>query len=107
MLHPSCTFIQRVAGRSMEEVGIFDGDYIIVDRILVPIHGDVVVAIIENEFTVKLLHQRQGAIKLKAASAIYPDIVPKPGQTLEIMGVVTSSIRIHRDIRNVRTYRRK
>ena len=107
VLHPACTFFQRATGRSMEGVGIFDGDYLVVDRILEPVQGDVVVAVIENEFTVKLLHLRPGIMRLKAASPLYPDIIPKPGQTLEIRGVVTSSIRIHRDIRNVRTYRRK
>ena len=45
------------------------------------------------DFTVKQLYQRQGRIKLKAANPTFPDIVPKEGQTIEIWGVVTSSIK--------------
>jgi len=48
---------------------------------------------VDGEFTVKLLYQRAGRIKLKAANPTFPDITPKDAQTLEIWGVVTSSIK--------------
>ena len=72
----------------MTEVGIFDGDILVVDRAIKPRNTHIVVAIVDGEFTVKLLSQRVGRIKLKSANPTYPDITPKDGQTIEIWGVV-------------------
>jgi len=91
--HPQATFLLRVAGPSMREYGIDDGDMIVVDRALHPRHGSIVVAVIDSDFTVKVLHTASGSCKLRAGNPTYPDIVPKEGQTLEIWGVVTSCIK--------------
>lgn len=91
--HPQATFIIRVRGISMVEAGIFDGDLLVVNRALRPKHNCIVVAVIEGEYTVKYLYQRQGRVRLKAANPTYPDIVPREGQTLEIWGVVTAAIK--------------
>lgn len=91
--HPLTTFLWRVSGTSMIEAGIFDGDIIVVDRSLQARHGDVVVAQVDNDFTVKYLHQRAGRIKLVPANPTFPEMVPKEGQTLQIIGVVTSTIK--------------
>ena len=91
--HPQATFILRVAGPSMQEYGIDDGDLILVDRALQARHTSIVVAIVDGEFTVKALHQVNGIFKLKAGNPTYPDIVPKEGQSLEIWGVVKSCIK--------------
>ncbi|MBF5006819.1 LexA family protein [Diaphorobacter caeni] len=91
--HPQATFLLRVAGDSMKEAGIDDGDLIVVDKALTAAHGCIVVAIIDGEFTVKYLHQRFGCVKLRAANPTFPDIVPKDGQTIELWGVVTSCIK--------------
>lgn len=91
--HPQATFLLRVAGPSMREAGIDDGDTLVVDRAIKPRHGHVVVAVVDGEFTVKYLHQRAGRVKLKAANPTFPDIVPKDGQTVEVWGVVTSCIK--------------
>ena len=91
--HPQATYLIRVRGESMREAGIFDGDVVMVDRAIKPRHGQIVVAVVDGDFTIKQLHQRQGQVKLKAANPTFPDITPKDGQTLEIWGVVTSSIK--------------
>ena len=52
-----------------------------------------VIARIDADFTCKVLQIRNGQMKLKAANPTYPDIVPKEGQTVEIIGVVTALIR--------------
>lgn len=91
--HPQATYFLRVAGMSMKEYGIDEGDLIVVDRALQARHGCIVVAILDNEFTVKLLHQVNGTVRLKAGNRTYPDIVPKEGQTLEIWGVVTACVK--------------
>lgn len=91
--HPQATFMLRVAGSSMRDAGIDDGDTIIVDRAIKPQHGYIVVAVIDGDFTVKYLHQRAGRVRLKAANPTFPDIVPKDGQTIEVWGVVTTGIK--------------
>jgi DNA polymerase V len=91
--HPAATFFWRVRGTSMQGAGIADGDILIVNRALDPVHGDIVVAEIDNDFTVKYLHRRGGKVKLAAADPTFPDIVPREGQTLSICGVVTGAIK--------------
>jgi DNA polymerase V len=91
--HAQATYFLRASGHSMMEAGIFDNDILVVDRAIKPRHNHIVVAVVDGDFTVKQLHQRAGRIKLKAANPTHPDIVPKEGQTLEVWGVVTSSIK--------------
>lgn len=91
--HPQATYLLRVSGASMHDAGIDDGDILLVDKAIKPKHGDVVVAVVDGEFTVKTLYQRAGRLKLKAANPTFADIVPKDGQTVEVWGVVTSSIK--------------
>lgn len=91
--HPQATYLLRVAGTSMQDAGIGDGDTIVVDRAIKPRHGHVVVAVVDGEFTVKYLHQRAGRVRLKAANPTFPDIVPKEGQTIEVWGVVSACIK--------------
>lgn len=91
--HPLTTFLWRVSGTSMIEAGIFDGDILVVDRSLQARHGDVIVAQIDNDFTVKYLHKRNGIMKLVPANATFPDIVPRDGQIVTVIGVVTAVIK--------------
>ena len=46
-----------------------------------------------TDFTVKRLYQRAGRVKLRAANVTFPEIVPKEGQTIEVWGVVTATIK--------------
>lgn len=91
--HSQATYFLRASGHSMVEDGIFDNDILVVDRAIKPRHNHIVVAVVDGDFTVKRLYQRLGRIKLKAANPTFPDIVPKEGQTIEVWGVVTSSIK--------------
>ena len=86
--HRESTFFMRVAGHSMRELGIFDGDLLIVDRSVPAAHGSVIVAVVDGEFTVKqLLYTPQGKV-LRAAHPDYPEVLIKPGQEFSIWGVV-------------------
>ena len=91
--HSQATYFLRASGHSMTEAGIFDGDILVIDRAIKPRNTHIVVAIVDGEFTVKQLYQRAGRMKLKAANPTYPDITPKEGQTIEVWGVVTSTIK--------------
>lgn len=91
--HPQATFMMRVAGDSMRDEGINDGDVIVVNRAIKARHAHIVVAVLDGEFTVKKLHMRAGRMKLRAGNPTYPDIIPSDGQSLEVWGVVTSCIK--------------
>jgi DNA polymerase V len=83
------TFLVRVAGDSMQGAGISDGDELVVDRSLQPVDGNVVVAILDGELTVKRLRLAGGVVRLMADNPDYPDIeIPELGE-LTIWGVVT------------------
>ena len=89
---PAATFFVRVSGPSMEGAGISDGDVLIVDRSLTPQHGNVVIAVLDGELTVKrLIIDRHGVI-LRPENPAFPDIrVPELAQ-MEVWGVVKMSL---------------
>jgi len=91
--HPQSVFILRQTGDSMEGAGMFDGDMLVVDKLLQPMHGDIVVAQVDGEFTCKRLHVRDDQLVLHPENPAYPDIHPQEGQHIEIWGVVTSSVK--------------
>uniref|UniRef100_UPI0023ED8523 S24 family peptidase n=1 Tax=Enterobacter hormaechei TaxID=158836 RepID=UPI0023ED8523 len=80
----------RAIGNSMTDIGLHSGDLMIVDKAENAHHGDIGIAEIEGEFTVKrlLLKQRQG---LQAMNPAYPTLWPEPEQ-LQIFGVVTAFV---------------
>ncbi len=86
--HRESTFFMRVAGHSMRDLGIFDGDLLVVDRSVPATHGCVVVAVINGEFTVKqLLYTPQGKV-LRAAHPDYPEVAVTAEHDFSIWGVV-------------------
>jgi DNA polymerase V len=89
---PVSTFMLRVRGDSMQDAGIRDGGLIVVDRSLQAGHGDMVVAVVDGEFTVKQLYLRDGRCELHPANEAYPTISIPPESTLEIWGVVTAAV---------------
>jgi repressor LexA len=88
---PSKTSLVRVKGESMIDAGIHDGDLIVVEQQPNANVGDIVVAIVDNEFTVKYLDREKGAFVLKPANKAFPVIRPKG--RLEIFGVMAGLVR--------------
>lgn len=86
---PFSTFIVRVNSLSMLGIGIDINDELIVDRSLEPKHRDIVIALIDNDFTVKRLMIEDDKYWLKAENPEYNDIYFDEGQELMIWGVVT------------------
>ena len=68
---------------------IYDGDLLVVDRSRTPKSSNVVIAVIDGEFTVKRLQKKAGRTWLKAENPLYPPIELQDGQELEIWGVVS------------------
>ncbi len=93
--HREATFFVRAKGDSMVGAGIHDGDVLVVDKSLQASHGDIVIAVVDGEFTVKTLWRRGATVVLHPENPRYKDIEFKDGQELQIWGVVTSSITLH------------
>ncbi|GEK12943.1 LexA family protein [Aliivibrio fischeri] len=92
--HPSSTFIGRASGDSMQGVGIFDGDLLIVDRYVTVQSNDVIVANFNGEFVCKILDTQRRL--LVSANEKYQTVPINDYDTFTIEGVVTRSIRCHR-----------
>ncbi len=91
--NPASTVLFRVRGESMIGAGIYDGDLLVVDRSIEPVHGQVVVAAINNDMTVKRLYKRAGEVKLQAANPQFQDITFVESDEMSLWGVVTFSLR--------------
>ncbi|MCH1931339.1 translesion error-prone DNA polymerase V autoproteolytic subunit [Shewanella sp. A25] len=90
--HPAATFFVRVLGESMIEAGIFNGDVLVVDRSLDAIHGDIVIAAINGEFTVKQL-QLHPRVQLNPRNSAFSPIVIHDESELSLFGVVTNVVK--------------
>jgi SOS-response transcriptional repressor LexA len=88
---PSKTTLVRVKGDSMIDAGILEGDYLVVEKQPHASVGEIVVAIVDNEFTVKYLDREKGTFVLKPANKAYPVI--RPRGRLEIFGVMAGLVR--------------
>ena len=89
------TFFAEATGDSMVDAGICDGDTLILDRSLEPRSGDIVLAFLHGDFTLKRLRIRDGKIELcpENAAADYPVIRPGEGDNFSIEGVLTGICR--------------
>jgi len=88
---PSQTVLVRVEGDSMQDAGILDGDLVVVEKRSAARRGDVVVAIVDNQFTLKRLDLDRGRFILRPENKAYPVI--RPEGALEILGVMVGLVR--------------
>ena len=89
---PFSTFFLRVKGDSMINAGIKDKDLIIVDKSLIARPGNIIIAMIDGEFTIKRLSIKNNELYLKAENHNYPDFRFKNHIDVQIWGVVIYSI---------------
>ncbi len=98
---PAATYFVRVQGDSMTNAGINDDDLLVVDRSLTPADGDVVIAALDGEFTVKTYRcgfkvgadgRRRRVVSLEPANPNYPTITVTSGHELLMFGKVTAVI---------------
>ncbi|SBL23487.1 DNA polymerase V subunit UmuD [Raoultella ornithinolytica] len=90
--HPSATYFVKAAGDSMLEGGISEGDLLVVDSSRKAEHGDIVIAAVDGEFTVKKLQLRP-SVQLNPMNPAYSPIVVGSEDTLDVFGVVTYIIK--------------
>ena len=89
--NPDATFLLKVSGDSMSEAGILPGDMVIVDKGQTPKSGDIVIAEVDGQWTMKYLRKRGESLTLIPANPNYKPIKPK--NELKIAGVVTAVVR--------------
>jgi SOS-response transcriptional repressor LexA len=90
---PSQTVLVRVKGDSMEGAGILNGDIAVVERRGSANVGDIVVAVVDQDFTLKYLDRDRAGYYLRPANPAYPNIRAKGA--LELFGVMVGLIRRH------------
>ncbi len=98
--NPLATFFLRAKGDSMRGAGIFDGDYLAVDRSQEAQGGDIVAASIDGESTVKRLLIANGKPLLRPENPDYPNLVPADGEDFRVFGLVCGVIRCFRQSRS-------
>jgi len=91
--NPASTFFCRVSGDSMEDMGISDGDLLIIDKSLEPADGKVAVCCIDGEFTLKSIRLGDNCCWLMPANKKYKPIKVTEANELIIWGIVTHSIK--------------
>ncbi|HNS29293.1 MAG TPA: translesion error-prone DNA polymerase V autoproteolytic subunit [Tenuifilaceae bacterium] len=90
--NPSSTFFARVRGTSMTDVGINDGDILIIDKSLEAKHNSVLVCFIDGEFTVKKVQKTKGELFLIPQSKDFAPIKVSRESDFRLWGVVTYCI---------------
>lgn len=93
--HPNATFIGIASGQSMQEVGIFDGDLLVIDRAEDVSTGDIIVASYNGSFVCKIIDKSKRL--LISASTDYKSVYISNDDDFKLEGVVTASIRLHRN----------
>ena len=90
--HPSATFYIYAKGHSMNDIGIYDGDVMIVDRALEAKSKDIIIAGINGEFTVKRIYIKNNSIYLVPENKTFKSILVEDDMDFQIWGVVTHTI---------------
>ena len=87
------TFFVRIKGDSMIDAGIHDNDIVVVDKSQTASTGDIILASIDGDFTVKLLSRNKSKYRLLAANEKYKPIEINESMQFEVWGVVTGAVR--------------
>ncbi len=87
------TFMFTVRGDSMIGASIEEGDKVLVDRALTPKSRDIIVAVVDGEYTIKRLYKYRGRVELRPENPNYPPIILKEGAELQTWGVVVGVVR--------------
>ena len=90
--HPASTFLVRASGNSMINAGIFPNDILVVDKSIKAENGNVVIAIIDGELTVKRYINKRSSVVLQPENEDYEPIELNGKSEAQIWGVVTSVI---------------
>ncbi|CAO4183397.1 LexA family transcriptional regulator [Methylorubrum aminovorans] len=93
--NPPATFLWRIAGDSMRDAGIFDGDLACVDRSLKPGDGSVVVVAVDGEMSIKRMVVEGNQARLSFDNADLPVYALEELAEVDVWGVVRFTVRWH------------
>jgi DNA polymerase V len=91
--NPNATFYGRVKGNSMQDIGILNGDVLVIDRSLDPVNDAIAVCYIDGDFTVKRVHVEKGSCFLIPENEAYEPIPVGEDNDFMIWGIVTYVIK--------------
>lgn len=87
------SYVLQVRGESMKDAGIMDGDYVVIQEKPEPSRGDMVVALVNGEATLKRYYKEKDHIRLQPENPTMEPILVKPGTPFEIQGICIGVIR--------------
>ena len=90
---PQATYCLRVSGDSMIDAGIYPGDVLVIEQAEVARHGQIVIAAVNGEPTVKRYYASEGKVRLVAENPAYPPIDIDATVSFQLWGVVTGLVR--------------
>ena len=90
---PATTYFARIAGDSLIDLGVFDGDVVAFDRSLTAKHGQLVMSTVMNEITAKVLYAKDEKLMLCPANEDYKPITVNNPDDLIILGPITAVVR--------------
>jgi SOS regulatory protein LexA len=88
---PQETFLLKVTGDSLKDIGIFEDDLVVIEKKQNALPREIVLAFLDNEWTLKIFQKKGRKVFLQAANKKYPSFYPK--QDLRIFGVVKGVVR--------------
>jgi DNA polymerase V len=91
--HPQAAFLMRISGSAMRDAGIDDGDLALVDRAIDAEHGQVVIAVMRDEFVCRRLYRAGGRLGLESADPRCTTVWATEADSFDVWGVVTHVIR--------------
>jgi DNA polymerase V len=87
--NPLSTFLAKTEGDSMKNIGIFDGDILVIDRSIEPADNHIIIGVVNGEFTVKRVKKRNQQLFLVPENEQYTEIEITEFTDFRIWGVVT------------------
>ncbi len=87
------SYVLQVQGESMKDEGVMSGDYVVIQEKSEPSRGDMVVALVNGEATLKRFYKEKDHIRLQPSNAKMDPILVKPGTSIEIQGICIGVIR--------------
>src|SRR3989338_9196370 len=93
--NPTSAFLLHVSGDSLKDIGVMPGDIALIEKGTRPQTGQVVLARVDGEWTLKILEKRNGKTILMPANTAYKPIIPR--HELTIYGVVVGMVRKYKN----------
>lgn len=92
--NPAATFAVRVGGDSMINAGLYPDDIAVVDRSLTARDKNIILALVDGEFTIKRYRKKGSRVWLQAENPAYNDIKISEETAFEVWGVIKHSVRM-------------